>query len=126
MNIYLCSTVRNLLFSLVKSLDESDVKCSILMICDQQNICVDDYDLSVLPDHIRVSFITRKGIRDRLDSSLEGVLLRGLAALKVRTSRRFRLRISTLLFDDIRRHLRHGCKPMGRQDLPYKRAKESL
>jgi hypothetical protein len=101
MNIYLCSTVRNLLFALLKSLDETAEQSLILLIWDQQNIDTTNYDLSGLPDHIQIRFITRSAIRNHLNSSISGRLLRQLAAMNIRTTARLRHRIRARLFRDL-------------------------
>lgn len=105
MNIYLCSTVRNLLFAQLKALDEPGQKSCILMIYDQQNISIDNYDLSSLPDHVQVKFIRRKDIRKQLDRRLSGRILRLLAVLNIRTGVQFRRRIKTWLFNDLLKNL---------------------
>ncbi|MGE4578838.1 MAG: glycosyltransferase family 52 [Desulfuromonadales bacterium] len=99
MNIYICSTVRNLLFATMKSISEPDVFSNILMIVDQQNVDKKDFDLSALPCNIQIDFIARKHIRRKLDSRFVGVLLRLLAALNVKTPARSRSWIRCWLFD---------------------------
>lgn len=100
-NIYLCSTVRNLLFAVLKALDEPAQQSYILMICDQQNIDTDNYDLSVLPGHVKVHFVNRKTIRKHLDSNISGRILRLLAAINIRTSTHFRRYVRSWLFNGI-------------------------
>jgi hypothetical protein len=101
MNIYLCSTVRNLLFALLKSLNEPQQSSCILLICDQQDIDKENYDPSILPKNIRIRFIRRKDIRARLDKSISGRFLRLAAALNITTSERFRQRIRLRIFNEI-------------------------
>lgn len=99
MNIYLCSTVRNLLFAILKAIGESDNKCLILMVVDQQNIDTSDYDLSALPKHIKIQFISRKSIRSKLDSHAFGKILRLLATLNVKTFSSLRQYTGVYLFN---------------------------
>lgn len=101
MNIYLCSTVRNLLFAILKAVGEPDSECLILMVVDQQNIDVGNFDLTVLPDHIKIQFISRKSVRSELDSHVSGKLARVLAALNVKTFYFFRKCIRVYLFDRV-------------------------
>jgi hypothetical protein len=56
MNIFLCSTVRHLLFSLLKALKQSDYKI-FFMICDHQNIDINNVDVNHLPKHVEVFFL---------------------------------------------------------------------
>jgi len=100
MNIYLCSTVRNLLIALLRSIDTSDVESYILVICDQQGIKAQDYDLSYLPSHIKIQFIFRDEIRRRLDSNYAGRIIRSLASLKIKTSAQFRKKIVRFILND--------------------------
>jgi len=63
MNIYLCSTVRHLLFSLLKANSSANEQHHIFMIADQQNINSDNLELADLPSNINVYFILREKIR---------------------------------------------------------------
>ena len=75
MNIFLCSTVRHLLFSLLKAIKQSDRKNIIFMICDQQNIDRNNFDVSHLPKNIEVVFFNRNDIRKKLYSGFQGLFL---------------------------------------------------
>jgi hypothetical protein len=99
MNIYLCSTVRHLLFSLLKGLSDSDNKNIIFMITDQQNIDPTNFDRSVLPGHVDVIFITRKALRKHIYSGIKGNIIKQMANFNIKTSPSTRKKISTLLFN---------------------------
>ena len=76
MNIYLCSTVRHLLFSLLKALSQPEKKQIIFMICDQQNIDENSFDKTVLPEHVQVVFIKRQMIRNQLYRGFKGNIIK--------------------------------------------------
>ncbi|MFT5716018.1 MAG: hypothetical protein ACI9T7_000191 [Oleiphilaceae bacterium] len=99
MNIYLCSTVRHLLFSLLKGLSEPENKNIIFMISDQQNIEPANFDCSILPSHIEVIFIARKQLRQELYSGLKGKVIKLMANFNVMTSPAVREKMAALLFN---------------------------
>jgi len=83
---------------LLVALDSSNRQNRILMIVDQQNIDVENFDLSALPSNIQVNFITRKNIRKSLDKSSIGLMLRLVASLNVKTFSGLRRLTRTWLF----------------------------
>ena len=85
MNIYLCSTVRHLLYSLLKGLNETNKPCTIIMITDQQNIEPNDYNLEVIPQHISVVFIKRESIKANFYSGFIGTIIKQLANFKIQS-----------------------------------------
>lgn len=99
MNIYLCSTVRHLLFSLLKGLAEPDNKNIIFMITDQQNIDPANFDRSELPSHVEVIFITRKSLRKKMYSGMKGHVIKQMANFNVKTSPSTREKIGSQLFN---------------------------
>ncbi|WP_392340484.1 glycosyltransferase family 52 [Moritella marina] len=99
MNIYLCSTVRHLLFSLLKSLPESDDKSLIFMITDQQHINQTNFDCQVLPAHIDIIFIERDKLRNLIYSDVKGYIIKQMARFNVTTSPSTREKIRNLLFN---------------------------
>lgn len=78
-NLYICSTLRHLLFALAKATSESDSRSVILFFRDYQNIEESALDTSQLPDHIQLYILTRENISLNLKRSLTGRLLLGLA-----------------------------------------------
>lgn len=78
-NVYICSTLRHLLFALAKATCESDSRSVILFFRDYQNIEESALDTSQLPDHIQLYILTRESISLSLKRSLTGRLLLGLA-----------------------------------------------
>ena len=99
MNIYLCSTVRHLLFSLLKGLTEPEQKNIIFMITDQQNIDPANFDCSTLPVHVDVIFITRKSLREQMYTGIKGNIIKQMASFNVKTSPTTRQKIGNLLFN---------------------------
>lgn len=98
MNIFLCSTVRHLLFSLLKAIKQSDEKSIIFMICDQQNIDKNNFDVSQLPKNIEVSFFNRTDIRKKVYSGFQGKLIKLMANYKVSLPTSFQQKVANLIF----------------------------
>lgn len=99
MNIFLCSTVRHLLFSLLKAIKQSDEKSIIFMICDQQNIDVNNFDVSHLPKNIEVVFFNRSDLRKRVYSGVQGKLIKLLADYKVSLPTFLQKKVGKLIFN---------------------------
>lgn len=78
-NLYICSTLRHLLFALAKATSESDNRSIILFFRDYQNVEESALDTSQLPDNIQLHILTRKEINHSLQRSLTGKLILGLA-----------------------------------------------
>ena len=98
MNIFLCSTVRHLLFSLLKAIKQSDEKSIIFMICDQQNIDKNNFDVSKLPKNIEVIFFKRTDIRKKVYSGFQGKLIKLMANYKVSLPTSFQKNIAEMIF----------------------------
>ncbi|MEL0659629.1 glycosyltransferase family 52 [Psychromonas arctica] len=98
MNIFLCSTVRHLLFALLKGLSKPEKISYILMITDQQNIDIDSYDLLTLPEHIQVIFIKRSDINKSLLKYKRGRGIKFLSNFNVHTSSTLQNYFKKLLF----------------------------
>ncbi|MGF1868608.1 glycosyltransferase family 52 [Photobacterium indicum] len=79
MNVYICSTVRHLLFSLLKATYEKPTPSHIIFFYDYQDIDKNSFDLTALPDHITVSLLSRKAVGKKLSNSLQGKLFHFLA-----------------------------------------------
>jgi len=62
MDLYLCSTLRHLMFALLRALKSSEQESLIVMILDQQDLSAQQFDLSVLPNNVSVKFIKRKDL----------------------------------------------------------------
>ena len=99
MNIYLCSTVRHLLFSLLKALSEPEKKQIIFMICDQQNIDENNFDKTVIPEHIEVIFIKRKILREEMYKGLKGKVIKLLANFNIQLSANIQQKLAVELFN---------------------------
>ena len=98
MNIFLCSTVRHLLFSLLKAIKQSDEKSIIFMICDQQNIDKNNFDVSKLPKNIEVIFFKRTDIRKKVYSGFQGKLIKLMANYKVSLPTSFKKNVAEMIF----------------------------
>jgi hypothetical protein len=99
MNIFLCSTVRHLLFSLLKAIKQSDQKNIIFMICDQQNIDKNNFDVSYLPKHVEVVFFNRSDLRKKVYSGAQGKLIKLMANYKVSLPAFFQKKVTGLIFN---------------------------
>lgn len=101
MNIYLCSTVRNLLFAVLKSLSEQDKVSYIIMVTDQQNIDVENYYPESLPEHIKVVFIKRADVNKGLLASKHGKLIKLLATFNIYTTVSLQSYFQKVLFTEL-------------------------
>ena len=99
MDIFLCSTVRHLLFSLLKAIKQSDQKNIIFMICDQQNIDKNNFDVSHLPKHVEVIFFNRSDLRKKVYSGVQGKLIKLMANYKVSLPTFFQKKVAGLIFN---------------------------
>lgn len=90
MDYYLCSTVRHLLFSLLRSLKNRDTTSHIFMITDQQNICEKSFNIRCLPQNIIIHFIQREKIRSHLYLGIKGKIIKLLALRNCTTTERVR------------------------------------
>jgi hypothetical protein len=99
MNIYLCSTVRHLLFSLLKALSSPNQKHTVFMISDQQNIDAQQFDQSVLPENLQVQFVLRQQIRQTFYSGTRGKIIKLMANFNVSTTHQQQNKIAVQLFN---------------------------
>ncbi|MCB1596136.1 MAG: hypothetical protein KDI87_00335 [Gammaproteobacteria bacterium] len=84
-NIYVCSTVRHLLFSLLRAASCRDESHYILFFADYQQASLGDWHLDKLPANMTVCELSRGRVRQQLAGSLRGRLcyflaMRGLRA----------------------------------------------
>lgn len=98
MNLYVCSTLRHLLFSLLKACSQSDIKSHIFLISDQQNINPNNFDPSSLPANVEVHFVKRQNIRAQLYKGISGKLLKLMATRNFRTTPAIRKHVHNALF----------------------------
>ena len=101
MDIYLCSTVRHLLFSLLRSLSNGGQQSHIFFICDQQNVNKENYNCECLPQNISISFIKRKDIKKKLTGTINGTFVKIIAHFNIKTSAFLREKIKSLVFGKI-------------------------
>lgn len=81
MNLYICSTLRHLIFSLLKATKEEKVNSQILFFYDYQNVALDVIDINHLPANVKLILLSRKQLTKKLRATLSGKLL-SLCALK--------------------------------------------
>lgn len=69
------------------------------MICDQQNIDVNNFDVSHLPKNIEVVFFNRSDLRKRVYSGVQGKLIKLLADYKVSLPTFLQKKVGKLIFN---------------------------
>jgi len=69
------------------------------MICDQQNIDKNNFDLSHLPKNIEVIFFNRSDIRKKVYSGFQGKLIKLMANYKVSLPTFFQKKVAELIFN---------------------------
>ncbi len=79
LNIYVCSTVRHLLFALLRATKHADQLHELIFFTDYQQVELSEWQLGNLPDNIRLHEVTRTSLRRHLNSSLVGRLISFLA-----------------------------------------------
>lgn len=98
MDIYLCSTVRNLLFALLKGLSTPHKRSYLIMVTDQQHIDVDNYYPESLPKYIKVIFIKRADVNGYLRANSHGKLIKILAKFYLYTTPALQSHFKKILF----------------------------
>jgi hypothetical protein len=71
-NVYVCSTVRHLLFAVLQAAHRSDEQHQILLFTDYQDAGLEHWDLSALPANARVVPLERAALRTALQSDRTG------------------------------------------------------
>jgi len=79
LNIYICSTVRHLLFSLLRAASSNEDDHQILYFSDYQNASLKDWNFGRLPKNIVTHDVTRRTFRQQLDATTRGRLCYFLA-----------------------------------------------
>ncbi len=74
LNIYVCSTVRHLLFSLLHAAAGDEENHHILFFSDYQDASLAGWDLNQLPENIFIYELTRKDFRRQFETTLRGRL----------------------------------------------------
>lgn len=74
LNIYVCSTVRHLLFALLRADLHKEETHHILFFADYQHASLADWNLGSLPANVAVHEMSRGIVRQHMDSSLRGRL----------------------------------------------------
>jgi hypothetical protein len=73
-NIYICSTVRHLLFSLCRANHENQQQHHILFYADYQQASLSDWDFTHLPSNIHIYELSRREFRKQLKATRFGRL----------------------------------------------------
>ena len=81
MNIYICSTVRHLLFALLKAAHSPNDDHNIVYFSDYQAAPLDDWSLSDIPDNIEVHEMNRRAFAADLRSTIDGRIFYRLSML---------------------------------------------
>jgi len=79
MNVYICSTLRHLLFSISKAHNESSKKSHILFFYDYQDIDSNTLDTKNLPNNIKITLLSRKKLTKQLKVTFKGKLYLALS-----------------------------------------------
>jgi len=79
LNIYICSTVRHLLFALLRAARYDDQQHHPIFFSNYQEIDLSDWDLTRLPGNVHYSDVNRHSLRAHLKSSATGNLVYFLA-----------------------------------------------
>jgi len=90
MNIYICSTVRHLLFALLKAAHSPNDDHNIVYFSDYQAAPLDDWNLSDIPDNIEVHEMNRRAFAADLRSTIGGRIFYRLSMLYLPPSRRLK------------------------------------
>ncbi|MFC1237537.1 glycosyltransferase family 52 [Vibrio sp. F74] len=98
-NLYICSTVRHLLFSVSKASNELSSPAIILFFKDYQNIEQDSIDVSTLPEHIQLVTLTRKELNKHFKQSLIGKIILACALRKLSLGALIQSKLLQLLND---------------------------
>jgi hypothetical protein len=84
MNIYICSTVRHLLFSICRGVSKKQQEHHILFFSDYQQAPFADWNFADLPDTVHVYELNRKDFRSSLEKLQYGHICYWIAMRKLR------------------------------------------
>lgn len=101
MNFYVCSTVRHLLFSVLKSASEHEQENIIFMIIDQQDILPSSFNIHSLPQKTNVIFIERKEINNKLYFSFTDKLTKVIINNQIPLNEAIRKTLSNRFFFNV-------------------------
>ncbi|WP_028112620.1 glycosyltransferase family 52 [Ferrimonas kyonanensis] len=90
MEFYVCSTVRHLLFAVLRANARPQVQSHVVLFADYQGITPDLLDTEVLPDHIQVHLLSRRATSKLQSKTLTGTLFYFLAMRDLPAPARFR------------------------------------
>ncbi|WP_298440712.1 polysialyltransferase family glycosyltransferase [uncultured Ferrimonas sp.] len=72
MELYICTTVRHLLLSIMKATNTPNIVANIVFFYDYQNAEPDSYDTSSLPQNIKIHFLKRRELTKKINSVVSG------------------------------------------------------
>lgn len=75
MNLYICSTLRHLLFSLARATSTSNDKSIIIFFNDYQKVSADSIDINCLPSNIKLILLERAHLTKEFKRSIVGRML---------------------------------------------------
>lgn len=101
MNLYLCSTIRHILFALTKALNEPNRGHHLLVSVDQQNIKADDFNLNSLPPNIQFTFFKRDDLKKTVQSDVKGKMIWFAAQRQMKTTPKIRRYTQEIVFSKI-------------------------
>lgn len=78
-HLYICSTLRHLMFAIAKSSCEPEKKSYIIFFSDYQDVDTSRFSPEHLPSHVNVIFCTRKELTGHLEKNLKGRIIRLLS-----------------------------------------------
>jgi len=101
LDLYLCSTVRNLIFALLRSFTFSKNKSLIIVITDQQNLSPLNYNLTILPKNIEIVFLKRKEILNSVYSGTYGYIYKMFSIGEYRLPKFLKNKLLNIIFKKI-------------------------
>lgn len=99
MNVYLCSTIRHILFAVTKAYAKPIEHHVLLISCEQQDIKAQHFDLLALPSYISFSFFSRNELKSSVKSTLKGRWIWFLAQQQQQVKPTYQAYIQTEVFN---------------------------
>ena len=100
MNIYICSTVRHLLFALLRAAHHTTDKHFILFFSDYQGVTLDAWRLDALSKNTKVVEVERASFRRRLNATIGGKIFYFLAMRNLAAPKMLQRALLTVLKED--------------------------
>ncbi|OBT10101.1 hypothetical protein A9264_03840 [Vibrio sp. UCD-FRSSP16_10] len=100
MQLYICSTLRHLLFSISKSIVDNEAS-QIIFLVDHQNIDSSNLNFSELPNHIKVHSVSRKKIAQNIKSDFMGKIIYFFSMREMRINNYMKEKLTAKLVSSI-------------------------